>query len=86
MLLGNGSVTTFPRHQIRKLQNEWFDAAFFFCVHQKQQEALNLLVTEERYWALFYMPLYTFLHNFLNLLAQIANKMGLHKEDFLKYC
>jgi hypothetical protein len=23
------------------------------------QEALNLLVTEERYWALFYMPLYT---------------------------
>jgi hypothetical protein len=26
---------------------------------QKPQEALNLLVTEERYWALFYMPLYT---------------------------
>jgi hypothetical protein len=27
---------------------------------QKLQEALNLLVTEERYRALFYMPLYTF--------------------------
>jgi hypothetical protein len=26
---------------------------------KKPQEALNLLVTEERYWALFYMPLYT---------------------------
>jgi hypothetical protein len=26
---------------------------------QKPQEALNLLATEERYWALFYMPLYT---------------------------
>jgi hypothetical protein len=26
---------------------------------QKPQEALNLLVTEERCWALFYMPLYT---------------------------
>jgi hypothetical protein len=26
---------------------------------QKPQEALNLLVTEESYWALFYMSLYT---------------------------
>jgi hypothetical protein len=25
---------------------------------QKPQEALNLLVTEERYWALFYTPVY----------------------------
>jgi hypothetical protein len=38
---------------------------------------MNLLVTEERYWALFYMQLYTFLHNLLNVLAQIANNMGL---------
>jgi hypothetical protein len=34
------------------------------------------LVTEERYWVLFYMPLHTFLHNLLNVLVQIANKMG----------
>jgi hypothetical protein len=26
---------------------------------QKPQEALNLLLTEERYWALFHMPLVT---------------------------
>jgi hypothetical protein len=37
------------------------------------------LVTEERYWALFYMPLYTFIHSLLNVLVQIANKMGLQK-------
>jgi hypothetical protein len=47
---------------------------------QKPQEALNLLVTEERYWALFYMPLYTFIHNLLNVLVQIANKMGFKKK------
>jgi hypothetical protein len=40
---------------------------------QKPQELLNLLFTEERYWALFYMPLYTFLHNLLNVLVEIAN-------------
>jgi hypothetical protein len=38
------------------------------------QEALNLLVTEERYWALFYMPLYTFIHNLLNVLVQIRSR------------
>jgi hypothetical protein len=27
----------------------------------KATKSLNLLVTEERYWALVYMPLYTFL-------------------------
>jgi hypothetical protein len=32
-------------------------------------------VTEKSYWALFCMPLYTFLHNLLNVLVQIANKM-----------
>jgi hypothetical protein len=42
------------------------------------QEALNLLVTEERYWALFYMPLFTYFYTiFFNVLVQIANKMGL---------
>jgi hypothetical protein len=30
---------------------------FSFTSPQKPQEALNPLVTEERYWALFYMPL-----------------------------
>jgi hypothetical protein len=47
---------------------------------RKPQEALNLLVTEERYWALFYIPLYMFIHNLLNVLVQIANKMGLQKK------
>jgi hypothetical protein len=32
-----------------------------------------------RYRALFYTPLYTFLHNLLNVLVQIANKMGTQK-------
>jgi hypothetical protein len=46
---------------------------------QKPQEALNLLVTEESYRALFHMPLYTFLHNLLNVLVHIAVKIGLQK-------
>jgi hypothetical protein len=37
------------------------------------------LITEERYWALFYMPLYTFIHNLLNVLVQTANKIGIKK-------
>jgi hypothetical protein len=31
------------------------------------------------------MPLYTFLHNLLNVLVQIANKMGLQKEKYNAY-
>jgi hypothetical protein len=42
------------------------------------QEALILLITEERYWVLFYMPLYKFLHNcwmyWYRLLIKWANK------------
>jgi hypothetical protein len=53
---------------------------FSAAKNNQPQEALNLLVPEERYWALFYMPLYTFLHNLLNVLVQIANKMGLQKK------
>jgi hypothetical protein len=48
---------------------------------QKPQEAMNLLVTEERYWVPFYMPLYTFLQNLLNLLVHIASKIGLQKKN-----
>jgi hypothetical protein len=48
-------------------------------ISQKPQEALNLLVTEECYWVLFYMPLYMFLRNLLNVLVQITNKMGFEK-------
>jgi hypothetical protein len=51
----------------------------FQSYSQEPQQALNLLVTEESYWALFYMPLYTFLHNLLNVLVQIANIIGLQK-------
>jgi hypothetical protein len=46
------------------------------------QEALNLLVTGERYWALFYIRcihVYMFLHSLLNVLVESANKMGLQK-------
>jgi hypothetical protein len=52
---------------------------------QKPQEALNLLVTEDCYWALFYTPLQMFSHNLLNVLVQIANKMGLQKMVYLKH-
>jgi hypothetical protein len=38
---------------------------------QKPQEVLNLLVIEERYWAHFYMPLYTFTHSLLNVLVKV---------------
>jgi hypothetical protein len=38
---------------------------------QKPQQALNLLVTEKRYWALSYMPLYTILHNLLTVLVKV---------------
>jgi hypothetical protein len=40
------------------------------------------LVTEERYRTPFYMPLYTFIHNLLNVLVQTANTMGLKKSFF----
>jgi hypothetical protein len=46
---------------------------------QKSQEALNLLVTEEGYWALFYMPLCKSLHNLLIVLVHIVNKMEWQK-------
>jgi hypothetical protein len=40
---------------------------------------LNLSVIEKRYWALFSMPLCTFLHNLLNVLIEIASKMALQR-------
>jgi hypothetical protein len=49
---------------------------------QKPHEALNLLVTEERVSELFYMPLYTcLLHNLLNVLEQIANKIDFKNKN-----
>jgi hypothetical protein len=39
-------------------------------VPQKPQEALNLLVREERYWAPFYMPLYTAFTQFAESTSQ----------------
>jgi hypothetical protein len=53
---------------------------------QKSQEDLKLLVTEERYWALFYMPLYKLLQNFPNALVQNANKTRLQKEFYKSWC
>jgi hypothetical protein len=61
----------------------WLIIAVQFLCSLRPQEALNLLVTEECYWALLYMPLYTFLHNLLNVLIQIANKMGLQEKILL---
>jgi hypothetical protein len=40
----------------------------------------NLLITEERCSALFYMSMYTFIYNLLNVLVQIANKMGFKRK------
>jgi hypothetical protein len=47
-------------------------AIFRFLLYlqsRKSQQALNLLVTEERYWTLFYMPLYKFFHSLLSVLV-----------------
>jgi hypothetical protein len=59
------------------------NVSYVFCksYSRKQQEALNQVVTEDCYGALSYMPLYTFLRNFLNILAQIANIMKLQKKS-----
>jgi flagellar basal body-associated protein FliL len=47
---------------------------------QKSQDALNQLVTEESYWAVFYMQLFKFVNNLINQLVQIVNKMELQKQ------
>jgi hypothetical protein len=49
-------------------------------VHPVSRGTTMPLVTEERYWALFYMPLYTFIHNLLNVLVQTADRMGLQNK------
>jgi hypothetical protein len=38
------------------------------------------LLTEQCYWALFYKPPLTLSHHLLNVLLQIANKLGLEKK------
>jgi hypothetical protein len=38
------------------------------------EHALNLLVREERYWPLYYMPLHTCLHNLLNFLHLLTKE------------
>jgi hypothetical protein len=55
----------------------FFNFQALFTYSEKQQEALKLLVTKKFYWALFYMPLYM-----LNVLEQIANKIGKEKNRF----
>jgi hypothetical protein len=53
---------------------------------QSHKQILSLLVTNECYWALFYMSLYQVLHTLLNKLAESANKMRLQKKsNFLFY-
>jgi hypothetical protein len=62
--------------------NSSFQDVVISLFPKRSQEVLNLLVTEERYWTLFYMPLYTFLQNLLNVLVQIANKWDYKKYNF----
>jgi hypothetical protein len=50
---------------------------FVSLVFKEPHEGVNLLVTEERYRTLFYMPLHKFLHNSLKVLVHIENKIGL---------
>jgi hypothetical protein len=84
-------VSTFISNAIRhpspqfifSAKNEKLSTSNIFS--QQTPEALNLLVTEERCWTLFYMPLHTFLHSLLNALVQIANKMELQKNIFFSY-
>jgi hypothetical protein len=80
-----GAVTVSLSVATRVLVARYLSPNYF--TSQKPQEALNPLVTEEHYWALFYMPLYTFIHNLLNVLVQIANKIRLQKKFLLEwYC
>jgi hypothetical protein len=83
------NLTELPNRRLqRHLQNDLhirFPVYVFVVLvcksySQKPQEASKLLVTEKCLWALFYMPLYKFLHNLLNVLVKIANKMGLWKK------
>jgi hypothetical protein len=53
---------TYTNRRIRKFMILCF--LFALRISQKSQEALKLLVTEERYWALFYMPPYTLFTQF----------------------
>jgi hypothetical protein len=43
-------------------------------------QALNLLVTDELLSTLLYEIAYVFLHNLLNVLVQMANKVGLQQK------
>jgi hypothetical protein len=43
--------------------------------------SVRIGVTEERCWALFYMPLYKFLKNLLNVLVRIENEVGVQKKN-----
>jgi hypothetical protein len=49
---------------------------------KQPQQTLNLLVKEERCRALFYMSMYTFTHNLLNVLVQIANNRGFKRKKY----
>jgi hypothetical protein len=71
-----------PVHsQVSQLLSSQQDYQLKMCLHFSLLS--NPPLTEERYWALFYMPLYTSIHvlrNLLNVLVQTANNMGLQKK------
>jgi hypothetical protein len=60
-----------------------FKVKFVSFYSQKPQEALNLLVTEECYWALFYMPLYTSFTQFAECTSTEQIKWDLKKTIIL---
>jgi hypothetical protein len=75
------------------LRDQWFKmqeccvstSAHLICV-QKPQEALNPLVTEEHYWALFYMPVYTLFTQFAECTSTDYKENGITKKKKLLTC
>jgi hypothetical protein len=57
-----------------------FEVYFVSLIPRNHKRLWTYLLTEECYWALFYMPCIGFLHDLLNVPAPIANKMGLQKK------
>jgi hypothetical protein len=52
----------------------------YFTMLPKAIRGLELVSYRGALLSIFYVPLYAFLHNSLNVLAQIANKTGLQKK------
>jgi hypothetical protein len=70
-------MANFKALHAEKLQN---------CHSQKPQEALNLIIYRGVLVStLLHATVYMFLHNLLNVLVHIANKMGLQKKNLKQH-